>query len=239
MVKPTNRMRTTSSRRTAHRPVRERFEASQQAAECGNIPSTMSETHDHSRHGAKQARRFDPARAAKLDDPERFEYLAPAEITEMLAAPLDSCVIDFGTGTGTYAIELAKRRPDLEVIALDEQPEMLEMLRAKPAAAQLKNLRPVLTDALPQLQQKADRILGINVLHEIGDEALRGLIGLLKPEGRVLFVDWNADAERPVGPSRDQVYNAAEARKRIENFGLTVERQSTLRYHYVLMARRS
>ncbi|HTY55259.1 MAG TPA: hypothetical protein VMB26_08665, partial [Candidatus Binataceae bacterium] len=68
---------------------------------------------------------------------------------------------------------------------------------------------------------------------------LRGLVALLKPEGRVLFVDWNSDVERPVGPSRDQVYNASEARKRIETFGLTVEGQSELRYHYVLMARRS
>jgi precorrin-6B methylase 2 len=31
-------------------------------------------------------------------------------------------VIDFGAGTGTIAVELARRRPDLEVIALDEQP---------------------------------------------------------------------------------------------------------------------
>ena len=68
----------------------------------------MSSTHDHSRHGAKQPERFDPAKAAKLDDPARFEYLPPAYITEALAAPQGACVIDFGTGTGTYAIELAQ-----------------------------------------------------------------------------------------------------------------------------------
>src|SRR3989304_2758407 len=99
--------------------------------------------HDHSRHGAKQPERFDPARAAKLDDPARFESLPPAEVIDLLDAPQGACVIDFGTGTGTYAIELARRRPDLQVIALDEQPEMLELLRAKPAAAALKNLAPV------------------------------------------------------------------------------------------------
>ncbi|HXR35642.1 MAG TPA: class I SAM-dependent methyltransferase [Candidatus Binataceae bacterium] len=199
----------------------------------------MSSTHDHSRHGAKQPERFDPARAAKLDDPARFEHLPPGDVTEMLAAPQGACVIDFGTGTGTYAIELATRRPDLQVIALDEQPEMLDLLRAKPAAAALKNLRPVLTDALPELQGKADRILAINVLHELGDEALSGLVALLKPEGRVLFIDWRADVERPVGPPRDHVYNVAEARKRVEGFGLLVEHQHLLQYHYVLLARRS
>lgn len=199
----------------------------------------MSDTHDHDRHGAKQPRRFDPARAAMLDDTARFEYLPPAEIADMLAAPHAACVIDFGTGTGTYAIELATRRPDLEVVALDEQPEMLDLLRAKPAAAQLKNLRPVLTDALPELQGSADRILAINVLHELGDDALRGLVALLKPDGRVLYVDWRSDVERPVGPPRDHVYNLSEARERIERFGLAVENQRLLKYHYVLLARRA
>ncbi len=195
--------------------------------------------HDHSRHGAKQPERFDPARAAMLDDPMRFRHLPPADVTQMLAAPQGACVIDFGTGTGTYAIELATRRPDLQVIALDEQPEMLDLLRAKPAAAALKNLRPVLTDALPELQGKADRVLAINVLHELGDDALRGLVALLKPEGRALFIDWRADVERPAGPPRDHVYEVAGARKRVEGFGLAIEHQQLLRYHYVLLARRS
>ena len=199
----------------------------------------MSSTHDHSRRGAKQPERFDPARAAKLDDPARFEHLPPAGVIEMLAAPRGACVIDFGTGTGTYAIELAQRRPDLQVVALDEQPEMLDLLRAKPAAAELKNLRPVLTDALPELKGKADRILAINVLHELGDEALSGLVALLKPEGRALFIDWRADVERPVGPPRDHVYTAGDARKRVEGFGLAIEHQHQFQYHYVLLARRS
>ncbi len=194
--------------------------------------------HDQGRHGAKQPERFDPARAAKLDDPARFEYLPPAEVVELLDAPQGACVIDFGTGTGTYAIELARRRPDLEVIALDEQPEMLELLRAKPAAAALRNLRPVLTDALSELQAKADRILAINVLHEVGDEAMRGLVGLLKPGGLALFIDWRADVERPAGPPKDHVYDAAGGRKRVETFGLAVERERLFRYHFALMARR-
>jgi SAM-dependent methyltransferase len=198
----------------------------------------MSTTHNDDRHGAKQPRRFDPARAAKLDDPERFEYLPPAKIADLLAAPSGACVIDFGTGTGTFAIELAMRRPDLHIVALDEQPEMLNMLRAKPASAQLKNLKPVLTDALPEYREKADRILAINVLHELGDEAMRGLVGLLKPGGLVLIVDWRADVERPVGPPRGHVYKADEARTRIQGFGLRVQHEEMLPYHYVLLARR-
>ena len=86
---------------------------------------------DEDRHGARQPERFDPVRAALLDDPSRFGYLPPDEIFDMLAAPADGRIVDFGTGIGTYAIELARSRPDLEVIALDEQEKMLALLRAK------------------------------------------------------------------------------------------------------------
>ena len=39
---------------------------------------------DDDRHGARQRERFNPARAALLDDRSRFEYLPPDEIFNML-----------------------------------------------------------------------------------------------------------------------------------------------------------
>ncbi len=189
------------------------------------------------RSGAKQPEAFDPARAARLDDPRRFEYLPPAQIAALLDAPKDATVVDFGTGTGTFAIELAGQRPDLTVIALDEQPGMLELLRSKPGAIQLKNLKPVLTDRMAGLESGAERILALNVLHELSDAALRQMIRLLKPEGAILIVDWEAQADRPVGPPKEHTYSAVEAQQRLEAFGLSVEVLKPLRYHFVLRAR--
>ena len=194
---------------------------------------------DDDRQGARQPERFDPARAALLDDPSRFGHLPPHEVFEMLAAPRGGQVVDFGTGTGTYAIELARGRPDLEVIALDEQQQMLDLLRRKPAAQQLSNLRVVHTDEIAKLHGTADRVLAINVLHELGDEALRALVGLLKPNGTVLAIDWNAGVDRPVGPPRDHVYTVAEARERMETAGLQIESERMFNYHYALVARRA
>jgi SAM-dependent methyltransferase len=207
-----------------------------------HVHEPHSEHHHHradDRHGAKQPERFDPARAALLDDPARLDYLPPAPLFELLDAPTGGLVVDFGTGTGTYAIELARRRPDLQIIALDEQPEMLKMLTAKPAAAQLKNLKAVLTSEHPDLDGKADRVLALNVLHELSDEALHGLTALLKRAGVALFADWNAEVDRPVGPPRDHVYTPAQALARLEKSGLACTLQPALRYHFVIVAKRA
>lgn len=200
--------------------------------------------HTDDRQGARQEERFNPQRAARLDDPARFEYLPPDEIARLLDVPPGGRLVDFGTGTGTYAIELARRRPDIEVIAVDELPEMLARLRAKPAAATLGNLRPMLAGELAEpgaaakFEKQIDRVLALNVLHELGDEALRALGALLKRQGAALFVDWNAAVERPAGPPADHVYSPQEARARLERMGFQVAAEFFFPYHYGFRARR-
>lgn len=201
----------------------------------------MSSKHEHGqgRHGAKQPQAFDPKRAALLDDPKRFEYLPRERIIALLDPPSSGVVVDFGSGTGAYSVPLAEQCPNLTVIALDEQRQMLKLLCAKPAAVRLKNLVPMHTDESDTIKGKADRILALNVLHEVGDAALRKMIELLKPDGSILFIDWNAAVERPIGPPRDHTYSAADAKHRLESFGLAVETLEPLRYHFVLRARRA
>jgi 2-polyprenyl-3-methyl-5-hydroxy-6-metoxy-1,4-benzoquinol methylase len=147
-------------------------------------------------------------------------------------------VVDFGAGTGTFSIELARRRPDLKVIALDEQPGMLELLKAKPVMRELSNLEPLLSDKIDSIKGVADRVLAMNVLHELGDEAVREMSQLLKPQGALLIIDWDSAIERPAGPPKDHTHTVAEARDRLEQAGLMVESLEPFRYHFVLRARR-
>lgn len=195
--------------------------------------------HDQSRHGAKQPAVFDPSRAALLDDPQRFAYLPPETIFALLDAPVNGTVVDFGTGTGTFAIELASRRPDLKVIAFDEQPAMLELLKKKPLTNQLGNLRPLLTDKIDSIRGMADRVLAINVLHEVGYEVLREMSQLLAPQGSILIIDWDGAVDRPVGPPKGHTHTMDEARSRLADAGLAVESLQPLRYHFVLRTRRA
>ena len=190
------------------------------------------------RQGARQPERFDAKRASMLDDRARLGILPPDRIFPLLAAAQGACVVDFGTGTGLFALELASRRPDLRIIAIDEQPEMFERLRSNIASAHVRNVSPLYSSELSVLLGTVDAVLAINVLHELGDEATAQLAALAKPGGRIVVVDWNAAIERPVGPPRDHVYLATEARSRLERLGLRVTEEAPLEYHYVLTAER-
>lgn len=189
----------------------------------------------HDRHGAKQPNRFDPARAAILDDPARFAYVPVEALLELLEIPATATLVDFGTGTGLYALEIARRRPDVRVLALDEQPQMLAHVREAIARSGLGNVEAVSSDAGETLSGIADRVLGLNVLHELGDRALGDVRSLFAAGGKAVFVDWNADVERPVGPPRDHVYDVADAIKRLTAAGFRVETRRMFAYHYGLV----
>jgi SAM-dependent methyltransferase len=191
--------------------------------------------HQHGHHhGGSRGRRFDAARAARLDEPERFTYLPPATLVQFLDAPTGATVLDFGTGTGTYAIAFAQARPDCRVVGIDVQPEMLALLRAKPDAARVRSGGPEL---LAELTGSIDRVLALNVLHELEEQHLRELFAALAPGARVAVVDWNADVERPSGPPAAHLYGPADASRHLAAFGFVLERELMLPYHYALYGR--
>ncbi len=191
------------------------------------------------RHGARQPERFDPARAARLDDPARFEYLPPADVLALLDLDEGATLLDFGAGTGAYAIEIARARPAALVYALDENEAMLAHLREKLAKSDVSNVTPIEPSELAPLKGRVDRVLALNVLHEIGDASLAELRGLLARGGKALFVDWNADAERPHGPPREHVYGVEEARLRLRENGLAEIAAALFPYHYAFVVARA
>ncbi len=190
-----------------------------------------------SRAGARQPERFNPAKAVALDDESRFAYLPPKDALELLSPGQGALVVDFGTGTGAYALALGRLRSDLKIAALDEQKEMLEKLKDKLKRRPQPNVVPVLSGTVEArgLAGQAAGVLALNVLHELGDEALRSLMSLLAPGGRAVFIDWNAAVERPVGPPKDHVYAPDEARRRLRNFGFRLLRRRLFAYHYAFV----
>jgi SAM-dependent methyltransferase len=191
-------------------------------------------------HGAKQPYIFSHERAAWLDEPEREGWIPTNAIIELLDAPSGARVLDFGTGTGRYALALAQARPDLRVVAYDVQPEMLEIVRRRIAGSSVENFE-VADWAAAQRRALYDRILALNVLHEIDNAALRRLASLLTDTGNAAILDWDATIDRPTGPPAEHAHSPDEAADRLVHCGLRcVERIDDARfpYHFIFRAQR-
>ncbi|HSD78274.1 MAG TPA: methyltransferase domain-containing protein [Solirubrobacteraceae bacterium] len=191
---------------------------------------------------ARDPKKFDPARAHLLDAPERERFLPTGALVALLELRGGETVVDYGAGTGRVAVAVADvlhdEGGDGHVIAVDESPEMFARLQA--AAAGRRLIEPVLIDdnVVPYPDRVADRVLAVNVLHEMrGERALSEIHRLLKPGGFALVVDWERGRERDAGPPDELLYDAAEATTLLRDAGFAVRpADAALPYHFALRA---
>jgi ubiquinone/menaquinone biosynthesis C-methylase UbiE len=187
----------------------------------------------------RDPKKFDPARAHVLDAPERERYLPAAQLVALLELGGDETVVDYGAGTGRLSRAVAAVLTDAgRVIAVDESPEMFELLKEQLAG--VARTEPLhITDnnvALPD--GSADRVLALNMLHEIrGESALAEMHRLLRRGGFVLVVDWERGRERDSGPPDELLYTADEACKELRAAGLAPELlDAGLPWHFAIKA---
>ena len=186
--------------------------------------------------------KFDPARADRLDAPERDAYLPDAPLVALLGLRGGETVVDYGAGTGRLALAV---RTALgaggRVIAVDESEEMVARLRERIAAAgTLVEMVPIAANRVPEPDGGVDRVLAVNLLHEIrGERALEEMARLLRRDGLLLVADWERgrDPERPLGPPDEILYTEHEAAAELERAGFDVERGDGFPYHFVLFGR--
>ena len=188
------------------------------------------------------AERFDPARADKLDNPERLVELPPAKLVELLRISGAETVVDFGAGTGMYSLPLGDAVPLGSVRAVDEQPPLLDRLRARLDAHPSRgNVHPVLAERgrVPLQDGVADRMLIVNVVHHFDEQAPAEVFRLLAPGG-ILVVAEYAQMDRPVGPPNEHVLPLDEVRAVLTRAGFTelaVYAPGTVgRYHTVIVS---
>ncbi len=193
---------------------------------------------------SREPHKFDPKRAERLDRPERQEFLPNEKVLDLLHLRGDETVVDYGAGSGTLTVPLAARLPRGVVHAVDESPEMVARLRERLGAASLQNVvvREIRDNKVPLEDGTADRVLAINLLHEVvGETALDEMRRLLTPEGLLLVVDWRGDTEREFGPPREVTLSPKVGQEMLESAGFAVAPASEpgFPYHFTLLARRA
>ncbi len=159
-----------------------------------------------------------------LERPERAEEEQTETLVNQLKVKPADTVADIGAGTGYFSRRLAPRvGPKGAVLAVDIQPEMLDLLNRNMAEAAVTNVRPILgslTD--PKLPPNSvDLVLMVDVYHEFDHpwEMMRAITRSLKPNGRVVFVEFRAeDPTVPIKPLHKMT--EAQVKKEIALFPL-------------------
>nr|QKW93772.1 demethylrebeccamycin-D-glucose O-methyltransferase [Vitiosangium cumulatum] len=195
------------------------------ATACAHSPATGEQSHPQHGHGAHHGampHRFEDAEewAKRFDDPERDTWQKPDEVVKALALAPDAKVADIGSGTGYFAVRLARAVPQGRVYGVDIEPDMARYLGERAKREGLSNLDAVLGEpADPKLPEPVDVVLIVDTYHHIGDRVawLKRLGGKLKPGGRVAVIDYREDSAK--GPPRKHKLTPGQVREEMEAAG--------------------
>lgn len=126
-------------------------------------------------------------------------------LMEFLVEQGGTRVADIGAGTGYFALPWAALVPGVEVLAVDIQPEMLDIIRRRAAELDLDRVRPVLgTVEDPRLPEgEVNVVLLVDAYHEFSHprEMMQGIVRGLRPGGRLIMVEYRA--EDPTVPIKE------------------------------------
>lgn len=195
-------------------------------------------------HRPRSGHRFHPERRQILKDPERRRWLPPEPILREAGIPAGATALDIGAGTGFWTAPLAALvGPSGKVIATDVEPVMLEELHSLVQTEGIRNVEVVEATelAMPLPDDLADvAVLGF-MLHEPSDPGvfLQEVSRVLKPDGRMLVVDWHK-RQTESGPPLQHRLSEDDTRDLLRNAGFTAETLAAPNPDvYILVARRA
>lgn len=135
--------------------------------------------------------------AGWLERPSREVEEQPSKIATVLNLKPTDVVADIGAGTGYMSFRLAPLLPQGKVLAVDIQPEMLDIIDFFKKEQNITNVEPVLANLTdPNLADASvDVALMVDVYHELKypQEVMQGIIKALKPGGRVVLVEYRGE----------------------------------------------
>jgi len=195
------------------------------------LPAQHGEQHMH--------RRFDDAEkwSKVFDDPARDAWQKPAEVIAALKLAPDAVVADIGSGTGYFAVRLARAVPRGHVYGGDVEPDMVRFLTDRAARERLPNLTShVAGEQGPNLPAPVDLALVVDTYHHIPQRSryFERLKLALRSGGRVAIIDFRLDS--PTGPPVKHRIPPDQVRAEMERAGYKlVEQPDLLPYQYFLV----
>jgi ubiquinone/menaquinone biosynthesis C-methylase UbiE len=109
----------------------------------------------------------------------------------------DEVIADIGAGSGYYSFRMAKKVSKGKVLAVDLQPEMLDIMRQKIKRNKVKNVELIQgQETNPNLaKHSVDMVLMVDVYHELSypKEMMEQIVAALKPGGRFILLEYRME----------------------------------------------
>lgn len=159
---------------------------------------------------------------ARLEGAERSKTQDPEALWDRAGLKAGETVADIGAGTGYFAIPAARRvGPAGRILAIDLSDELVGLIRERRDREGLKQIEAVHCgpESIPLPNAIADVVLLANVLHDLPAGMVGEAVRLLKPDGRLLNLDWKRE-QSEFGPPLEVRIEPDTARQLLETAGL-------------------
>lgn len=160
--------------------------------------------------------------AVWLERPSREQRERPQTLLSQLDLRDDMVVADIGAGTGYFTFRIAPQVPQGKVLAVDIQPEMIDIVEFLRQDNQVPNVDTILaSETNPRLPSGIDLALLVDVYHELAYpyEVMTAVASALRPGGRVVLAEYRG--ENPLLPiKRHHKMTQRQVRRELELVGL-------------------
>ncbi len=176
------------------------------------------------------------------DDEARREWQNPEAILADIGLGPGMVFADLGCGEGFFALPAARIVGERgRIYALDINAESIGHLRAAAEKEGLENISAMAGEGEDNVlcEECADIVFFGIVLHDFKDAAvvLRNARAMVKPEGRLINLDWKKEPME-LGPPVEIRFDEAKAARLISEAGFIIETVEELGpYHYVITAK--
>ena len=143
--------------------------------------------------------------AGWLNRPERIREEMPDDVVANMDLQPNHVVADIGAGSGYFSFRIADQVPLGKVLAVDIQPEMLQLIERQKGEQNVSNIDGVLGEIDdPNLELNSiDAAIMVDAYHEFSHpyEMIDGIYEALKPGGRIFLLEYRGeDASVPIRP---------------------------------------
>jgi ubiquinone/menaquinone biosynthesis C-methylase UbiE len=183
-----------------------------------------------------------PYRRFYADEAERRKWQNPDDLLASIGLNIGFTFVDVGCGYGFFTIAAARIvGKEGRVFALDSDEKAIASLKKKASTENLRNIEARVGAAEDTVfyEACADVVFYSIVLHDFND-AFKALVNarkMLKPEGRLVDLDWK---KQPMefGPPLSIRFSEEQALALIEKAGFQIEqRKEASEFLYLIVAR--